>query len=238
MKLLDLTFPSPAENLACEEALLDWCDESGEQVLRFWEPATPFVVVGYANKIASEVNTAACAAAGIPIYRRCSGGGTVLQAPGCLNYAVVLQIQEQGWTAGVSGTNHFVMHRNREALESVLGRRVDLCGHTDLALNGRKFSGNAQRRKRRALLFHGTFLCRCDPALIEATLRFPSQQPEYRQGRRHAEFVTELGLDPAPVKESLKQTWEATECFTQVPTDEIARLAAEKYSTEAWNRKF
>ena len=37
MKQLDLTLPSPAENLACDEALLDWCEENGgEEILRFW----------------------------------------------------------------------------------------------------------------------------------------------------------------------------------------------------------
>ena len=43
MKLLDLTLPSPAENLACDEALLDWCENGeGEEVLRFWESARTF----------------------------------------------------------------------------------------------------------------------------------------------------------------------------------------------------
>jgi hypothetical protein len=61
MHLLDLTLPTPAENLACDEALLDLCEEGGAgEVLRFWEPREYFVVVGYANKVASEVNVNAC----------------------------------------------------------------------------------------------------------------------------------------------------------------------------------
>src|ERR1700685_1591535 len=95
MKFLDLSFPSPAENLACDEALLDWREENGgEEILRFWEAPETFVVVGYANKIAAEVNVAACEAREIPIFRRCSGGGTVLQGPGCLNYTLILRITE------------------------------------------------------------------------------------------------------------------------------------------------
>ena len=97
MKLLDLTLPSPAENLACDEALLDACDENGgEEILRFWEAREPFVVVGYANKVATEVNLDACAAKKLPVFRRCSGGGTVLQGPGCLNYALILRITDDG----------------------------------------------------------------------------------------------------------------------------------------------
>ena len=86
MRHLDLTIPSPAENLACDEALLDWCESGdGVECLRFWESPEPFVVVGYANKVETEVNVAACEARKIPILRRCSGGGTVVQGPGCLN---------------------------------------------------------------------------------------------------------------------------------------------------------
>ena len=56
------------------------------------------MVVGYANQVEVEVNVPACTARGIPILRRCSGGGTVVQGPGCLNYAVVLRITADGPT--------------------------------------------------------------------------------------------------------------------------------------------
>jgi len=37
MNYLDLTLPSPEENLACDEALLELCDEGlGDEVLRVW----------------------------------------------------------------------------------------------------------------------------------------------------------------------------------------------------------
>lgn len=94
MRFLNLSFSTPAANLACDEALLDWREEErGGEILRFWESPEPFVVVGYANKIGTEVNASACEAKNIPVYRRCSGGGTVLQGPGCLNYALILRIE-------------------------------------------------------------------------------------------------------------------------------------------------
>ena len=95
MTFLDLTLPAPAENLACDEALLDWFEEQGgDGVLRFWEPDNYFVVVGYGNHVAIEANVPACEADGVPVLRRCSGGGTVLQGPGCLNYSLILKIEE------------------------------------------------------------------------------------------------------------------------------------------------
>ncbi|HKI71114.1 MAG TPA: lipoate--protein ligase family protein, partial [Verrucomicrobiae bacterium] len=190
MKSLDLTFPTPAENLACDEALLDWCDAGGgPEVLRFWEPQQHFVVVGYSNRVEREVNVAACQQLGIPILRRCSGGGTVLQGPGCLNFSLILRIDSDPALQTVTSTNRFVMERNRAALEPLLTRssrlkealssnfqlstfnfQLSVRGHTDLAIGDRKFSGNAQRRKRRAVLFHGSFLLNLDLALIDKVL--------------------------------------------------------------------
>ena len=38
MKCLDLTLDTPAENLACDEALLDLCETGGEEVLlEYWD---------------------------------------------------------------------------------------------------------------------------------------------------------------------------------------------------------
>src|SRR3954454_25007928 len=96
MKLFDLTLATPGENLACDEALLDACEEEGAgEVLRFWEPREYFVVLGYANEARREVDLEFCATRSIRVLRRCTGGGTVLQGPGSLNYTLVLRIGER-----------------------------------------------------------------------------------------------------------------------------------------------
>ena len=43
MRLLDLTLPDPAENLALDEALLLAAEGGGPEVLRLWEQPTPAV---------------------------------------------------------------------------------------------------------------------------------------------------------------------------------------------------
>ena len=46
MKFLDSPLPTPAENLAADEALLDWCEAgAGAECLWFWEPREPFADV-------------------------------------------------------------------------------------------------------------------------------------------------------------------------------------------------
>ncbi|MEJ0088856.1 MAG: lipoate--protein ligase family protein [Limisphaerales bacterium] len=247
MKLLDLTLPTPAENLACEEALLDACDEhGGDEILRFWQAHETFVVVGYANRIASEVNIPVCAAGKIPVFRRCSGGGTVLQGRGGLNYALILRITEDGPLRNITSANQFIMERNRAAIESIFPRpqtpdlrlEITVSGHTDLALNGLKFSGNSQRRKRNFLLFHGTFLLNFNLALVSEFLRMPSLQPDYRAGRSHDEFLVNLNLSVEQVKAALQKVWSTTDGLKDFPIQETQRLVTEKYSTDGWNLKF
>jgi lipoate-protein ligase A len=253
MLLLDFSFPTPAENLACDEALLDFFEErGGDGVLRFWEPETYFVVVGYGNHVEKEVNVTACEAEEIPILRRCSGGGTVLQGPGCLNYSLVLKIDEDGPVASITAANRFIMERNRTAIERECRMQnvecgIEVRGHTDLALDtGLKFSGNAQRRKKHFLLFHGTFLLNFDISLIDKFLRMPSKEPDYRKGRSHKNFLTNLNLSADAVKRSLRKTWSANDGpagrrrsqVEVVPHDAIGLLARDKYVTKEWNFKF
>jgi lipoate-protein ligase A len=239
MKHLDRTLPSPVENLACDEALLDWCEENdGEEILRFWESAETFVVVGYANKIAAEVNVAACDIMKIPIFRRCSGGGTVLQGRGCLNYALILRIAEKSPLAGISSANKFIMQCNCKAIAGLMKQPVEVRGHTDLVSGGNKFSGNSQRRKKNFLLFHGTFLLNFNLALVGEFLQMPSKQPDYRQSRSHDEFLTNLNLSADKVKTTLKKSWNAGDELKTFPKSEIQKLAAQKYSTDGWNLKF
>ena len=221
MKYLDLTLPSPAENLALDEQLLDAAERGdGGEVLRVWESPQPFVVIGYGNQIETEVNVAACAVRGIPVLRRCSGGGTVVQGPGCLSYAVVLNIEANPELRNITAANRFIMERNREAIETELRianceLRIAVCGHTDLAFVirnspfkiSKKFSGNAQRRRRQFILFHGTFLLDFDLALISDLLPLPSRQPGYRASREHGTFLANLNLSPDAVKSALRHAW-------------------------------
>jgi lipoate-protein ligase A len=250
MQILDLTFPTPAENLACDEALLDWREENGgEDILRFWESPETFAVVGYANKIAAEVNVAACEAKGVPIFRRCSGGGTVLQGAGCLNYALILRIAEKSPLANISTANKFIMECNRAAIQSLFPAfeiqpsvynfsAISVRGHTDLTIGDSKFSGNSQRRRKSFLLFHGTFLLEFNLAPVEHFLRMPSKQPDYRNSRNHMAFLMNLALPAADIKNAMQKFWKTDSVLENPPLEKISSLAREKYSTREWNFKF
>jgi lipoate---protein ligase len=228
MKYLDLTLPTPAENLACDEALLDLCEaDGGEGILRFWEAREHFIVLGYSNKAGTEANLERARLDGVPVFRRCTGGGAVLQGPGCLNYSLILPI-----TAQVSETNRAIMQRHAAALGA------EVRGHSDLTIGDLKFSGNAQRRKRRYLLFHGSFLLNLDIERIERLLPMPSREPDYRHHRAHREFLMNVSLAGRKIQDELRKTWNVTESLCNVPADRIARLAKDQYASAGWTLKF
>jgi len=252
MQYCDLTLPTPEENLACDEALLDWAEErfqgaevrpAGERpaipgILRVWEPTRYFVVLGYANQLNTEVNAAFCRQNTIPILRRCSGGGTVLQGPGLLNYTLILAAEPNGPLHNVSAANRFIMEQHRKKLASLLGAPVEIGGHTDLTIGGLKFSGNAQRRRRQFLLFHGSFLLHFDIDLVEKALPMPSNEPDYRLGRPHAKFLMNPKIHRDLLKHALTQMGSAATPLAQIPYDRIDALVCKTYSRDEWNERF
>ncbi len=239
MLLLDLSLPLPAENLALDEALLNECESGAcDEVLRFWQTPSPFVALGYVCKWRDEAHVEECQSRGVPILRRASGGGTVLQAPGVLNYALILRIENGTPTENLTTTNCFILQRNRAALQSLLSGEVSIRGTSDLALGDRKFCGNAQRRRQKWLLFHGAFLLDCDLDLLSSVLRPPPRQPNYRAHRTHADFVMNLHLSAEKVKAALREIWHADAPLTDWPRNAIETLVAEKYARDEWIFKF
>ena len=239
MKILDLTFLSSADNLACDEALLDEAEATdGEEILRFWEPKKYFIVLGYSNAWKEEVLLTAQKSKAIPIFRRCSGGGTVLQGPGCLNYSLILKISQNDSWCNITKTNKYVMEKHRQALETLTQKKVAVQGHTDLTIQSLKFSGNSQRRKQKWLLFHGTFLLNFNLSQITRCLQIPLKQPLYRNNRPHLSFVTNLRIPSDALKKTLSCLWNATHPLQNIPHDKIKHLSNERYSRQLWIKKF
>ncbi len=239
LQFIDRTWPTPEQNLAFDEALLDACEGGGMgEALRFWEPCDYFVVVGYSGKIHEEVNRAVCQKQQIPILRRVSGGGTVLEGPGCLNFSLILHTNGSQPLKNLSETNAYILERHREALQPFVEEPIEIQGTSDLALGGLKFSGNAQRRKRRALLFHGTFLTQFDLSQIELFLPIPKKQPAYRKDRAHQDFLNNVPIRPEDIKKALANKWNAVEPFQGNVETQMERLVTKRYGNRSWNYKF
>ncbi|HEX2476423.1 MAG TPA: lipoate--protein ligase family protein, partial [Lacipirellulaceae bacterium] len=216
MRRLELTLPTPAENLALDEALLDWAEETNREweFLRLWESPQPMVVVGRSSRVHDEVYESACTEANVPILRRSSGGAAIVAGPGCLMYAVVLGYRLRPELKDIGRAHAYVLGRLAAALGPLVSRSGSVAhvGTSDLVLvnqsgERRKFSGNSMRAKRTHLVYHGTLLYDADLSLVARYLRMPPRQPEYRAARSHADFLMNLPLDRREVISAIDRAW-------------------------------
>lgn len=215
MLRLDLTLPAPADNVALDEALLDYAETApGDlELLRIWESPSPLVVVGRSSKVEVEVDTAYCDSKGIAVASRSSGGAAIVAGPGCLMYAVVISHRLRPELKDITHTHRFVLDRIIAAI-NISCAAVERAGTSDLVLAGsanekslKKFSGNSLRVKRTHFLYHGTLLYDFDLSLISSCLRTPPRQPEYRDARPHQEFVANLPLTKQQLIDALDAAW-------------------------------
>jgi lipoate-protein ligase A len=236
MQYLDPTLPSPAENLALDEALLLEAEaERMGEVLRCWELPAYAVIVGSGGSIAEEVNEAACTADGVPILRRCSGGGAVLLGPGCLCFSLVLSYERES-IRDLRRSYVYILERIKQSLLPI-APGVVLAGTSDLALGELKVSGNSQRRLSRFLLHHGTLLCGLDCSRMERYLPPPKRQPAYRQGRDHRSFMTNLPASSGTLRQALRRAWEAHGELADWPRSLTAELSRDKYTQREWTHR-
>jgi lipoate-protein ligase A len=238
MQLLELTLDTPAENIALDEALLLSAEEhdTADEVLRLWGPSQHFVVLGSSSRIADEVKLDDCKAQGIEIVRRTSGGAAIVAGPGCLMYSLVLSLERRPELRAVDRAHRFVL----ESLATAIGRHVTGVarrGTSDLAIGDRKFSGNSLRMKCRYLLYHGTMLHDFPLQIVEAWLSPPPRQPQYRAGRGHGEFVTNLPLDRSALRIAVTTAFGPTILKQSWPRELTATLAKDKFGNDGWTNR-
>lgn len=241
MLVIDATLETPEQNLALDEALYLELEAApsqelgrpAEESLRFWESSTTFVVLGVAGKLHADVQVERCRQDGIPVLRRASGGGTVLQGPGCLNYALVLSLEARPELRDLTRCYREILGRTAAAL----GSDVRQDGTSDMTFGGRKLSGSAQKRGRRAILHHGTILYSFDLERVSSYLREPASQPPYRASRAHEDFIENYPLSREEIERRLCAAWGVLGPRRRA-LPELTRLVHEKYATREWTERF
>jgi lipoate---protein ligase len=188
MDVMCWSAPTVAENLALDEALARSVWGTRRHLLRFWWGGPPAIVMGSSERPEQVVDAAACSVHGVSVLKRCTGGGTVLQTSGVLNYSLVMPAPDHlDLKAGFRQGTDVIC-----AILAAFGVVGVPEGTSDVAVGHRKISGNAQARRWKALLVHGTLLVDFDFDLAEKVLRHPLREPEYRQGRGHRDFLVTL----------------------------------------------
>jgi len=204
-----------------------------------WQFGRPVVVIGRGSKIDGEVDIAFCDQMDIPVLRRCSGGAAIVAGPGCLMYSVVISCDQRPDLRRVDEAHRWVMTRLIEAI-SRQREDVDWQGTCDLTHQGRKFSGNSLRVARNHILYHGTILIDADLTLIARCLKTPPRQPDYRAGREHRDFITNLPIDADRFTEDLAAAFGATGSSDPAmaidwPSETTQALLAARYRDRAWH---
>lgn len=149
----------PRVNLAFEEYLLRHVQET-EPLLLFYINE-PSVIIGRNQNTIEEIDPDYVNEHGIHVVRRLSGGGAVYHDPGNLNFSFVTQGKDD-------------LHNFAKFVEPVvaclrsLGLTAEIRGRSDIFVEGRKVSGNAQYATAARMFSHGTLLFDTD---LDAMLR-------------------------------------------------------------------
>lgn len=221
----DVSFSHPVENILYDEVLLTLAENnSGEEILRFWESSIHFIVLGRISKSHEDINWTEVAKNNIPVFRRGSGGGTVVQGPGCLNYTLILSKGLHPEITDIQKSYAWVLGRVVSALQKI-GVSASFKPISDIALvdGEKKISGNAQKRAKAFILHHGTLLYDFDLNKIAEYLLMPKDKPLYRADRAHLSFVANVHKAQSVIKEEIKAAFSVEE-EASIPTAEEAAL--------------
>ncbi len=179
MKIVVSESRDPLRNFALERKLLE--RREGEFVLLYIN--APCVVVGRNQEAGAEANPEWCAARGIPVLRRISGGGAVWHDEGNVNWAFVSAVDPADGVADNKAPLETMIAALRGmGIDAVAGKRGEIL------VDGMKVSGTAACVRQGRRLFHGTMLWDSDLASMERAL---AGDPTLR-GRRIASI-------PSPV---------------------------------------
>lgn len=227
MLLQSISFPTPEENIFYDDILLERAERGpGDgEVLRFWESSVYFIVLGRIGKPPDDCIPDAILSEHIPVVRRSTGGGTVVQGPGCLNYSLILAKSRASDMSKINQSYAYILNRVVAAL-AACGIDAGFFPVSDIALtmNQKKFSGNAQRRGRNFILHHGTILYDFDLSRVTRYLKMPLSMPGYRQQRTHADFLTNVTLDIPKFQKKLAESFGADENQSFISPSEMALL--------------
>lgn len=228
---------SPFTNLAFEEFFLKSTD-LGDDILMLYQNQ-PAVIVGRFQNTLEEINQSFINEHNILVARRISGGGAVYHDPGNLCFSFILR----DISPGTMDASKYI----RPVAEALirLGIPLEVMGRNDLAIDGKKFSGNAMALHKNRLLFHGTLLFDTDLKLLAQVLKPATAAIESKAIKSVRSKVTNIksylskDMDVLDFKQALKGLLlENSPQSEYQPTDEdredIQKLEDSKYRSWDW----
>lgn len=228
----------PWFNLAAEEFAVK---HLSEEVLMIWE-SEYCIVTGKHQLAYAEINPELAFGQNIPVLRRISGGGTVVHAPGNLNFSLI--------TDNSKSNNKIDFRAATQPIIEFLkrfGLKVELTGISNLSVNGLKISGNAAHVFKNRSLHHGTLLFNSDLSTIRSVINRPDQPYSSKAIRSNPAPIANIsalsgmGIESGEFKHLLEEylikvfSISDIRSFSKAESSVINRLAADKYHTDSWN---
>jgi lipoate-protein ligase A len=231
-----------AWNMAVDELLLDQAAETGRPTLRFysWKEAT--VSLGYFQSYASRLGHAASSRC--PLVRRLTGGGAIVHDAE-LTYSLALPAGHPG--AARTRDLYRAVHDALVETLGLLGARAEICdggaGRTplvepflcfqrraagDVLIDGEKIAGSAQRRRRGAILQHGSVALRTSDAAPEV----PGLEALAGIRLMPAELANYWGVR---LRDRLGLRW-LHEPLSDADSSTVRDLCGHKYAADAWSQ--
>lgn len=160
--------------MAVDESILLAVDGGrAPDTLRLWRNLNA-VVLGQSQSVELEVNFKAAIGYGTAIVRRFTGGGTVYQDLGNLNWTVVMNKSRLPISDGMPEIFRAASEPIIEGLR-LLGINTTFQNPNIIQLDQKKVSGMAARIKREAILCHGTLLVNTNLEILREVLDVPGQ---------------------------------------------------------------
>ena len=254
-RLLPLEIYNGYWNMALDEAILtSIIEDKSPNTIRFykWNPST--ISIGRNQSLSLEVDTDIAQNKGFDVVRRITGGGAVFHDRYReITYSIICSIKF------LEELNAFKVIEQFEIIELGIISGLKSYGLDSehgiihcpaLFLEGKKFSGNAQIRKKGHILQHGTILLEIDAELMYSVLKAPHNVSKSRMVKSvYAKCIGIKECLPHWNEEkfllSLKQGFENTLKIKlkegHITNEEFKlaeRLVKEKYSNEKWLNKY
>jgi lipoate-protein ligase A len=227
----------PAQGLAWDEAVVR--APVDRPTLLVWRTA-PAVVIGRFQRADWEVDAGACAARGVRVWRRFTGGGAVYLDPGTVCAALALPAAHPAASASIPDMYVPLLDGMVRACRA-LGADAARDERT-VRIGERKVTGIAAHRGRDVTLVHGTLLVDADLDALRACLAGPRDGP--LQGRprpapSRPDHVTLVGGDVEAAERAVVEALTAPGAertpLTAAESGTAARLLRERYLDPLWH---
>lgn len=154
-----------------------------------WIPNETCIVLGRSNNPNNSLYLDNIINDNIPVYKRPSGGETVLLS----NKMLVLSIAIKQ-TDFKSGKLYFKDYNTKiiSALKSMGIKNLGYKGISDITINDLKILGSAIYQNKFVVFYHAVLNVSESTSLIEKYIKHPKREPDYRKKRNHKEFVTSI----------------------------------------------